>query len=258
MHSKLNEFMDIQPKSSPMRILTLTLSLPLHAGDIPAFRGGIVDLVGKEHELFHNHDNTQEESDHYHWDYPLIQYTVRRGRATIIGLDAGADALQQILIPKLFGQLQFAGREYGFKGLQLKEHQHHWQLLEEPQLYGLFGWLALNQTNYADWKANTHPESRNAILNRALTGHLRVLAKAAGVEELDQVVGSVVQVDNQKRVTFHGTQFVRFHALINSTLALPFGLGLGRAVAFGFGEILPLRVYQNMIQHQSTTLDAEL
>ncbi len=241
-----------------MRILTLTLSLPLHPGDIPAFRGGIVELVGQEHDIFHNHDNAQEDAEHYHWGYPLMQYTVRRGRATLIGLGAGADALQQVLIPKLFGQLQFAGRSHWFNGLQLNELRHHWQVLDEPQLFGLYGWLALNKANYDDWKLNTIPEARQAILERALTGHLRVLAKAVGIQELDQVVGRVVQVDNQKRAAFHGTQLVRFHALVTSTLSLPHGIHIGRAAAFGFGEILPVRVYQNIVRHQAKTMNIEL
>ncbi len=221
------------------RILTLSLSVPLHSGDLPAFRGGIVELVGQEHEVFHNHDNASEHTDHFHFGYPLVQYSVKRKKATLVGLGAGADALQQVLIPKLFSHLQFAGREYGFKGLQLQECHHDWQLLEAPQLFGLYGWLALNKANYEDWKSNPHPDVRQQILNRALTGHLRVLAKAVGIHELEQVFGKVVQVDNQKRATFHGTQLVRFHALISSTLALPFGIHIGRAAAFGFGEVQP-------------------
>lgn len=240
-----------------MRILTLSLSLPLHAGDIPAFRGGIVELVGPEHELFHNHDNALADAEHYQWGYPLVQYATRRGRATLIGLGAGADAIQQVLIPKLFGQLQFAGRAYGFQGLQLKEYQHPWQLLDEPQQFGLYGWMALNKTNYEDWKSDEHAEARQAILDRALTGQLRVLAKAVGIQELEQIVGRVVQVDNQKRAAFHGTQLVRFHALVSSTLSLPHGIHIGRAAAFGFGEVIPVQVYQRIISYQTRTNLAE-
>jgi len=235
------------------RILTLTLDLQLHAGEIPAFRGSIIELVGAEYDIFHNHDNSSENTDHFHYGYPLVQYSVKRRKATLVGLDAGADALQQVLIPKLMGQLQFAGRTHWFNGLQLQEQRHAWQLLEEPQQFGLYGWLALNQENYKDWKAYALPETRIPILERALTGHLRVLAKAVGIGELEQVFGKVVQVDNQKRAAFHGTQMVRFHALIESSLALPFGLCIGRAAAFGFGEVQPVAVYQRMMSLQPKT-----
>lgn len=241
-----------------MRILTLSLNIPLHAGDIPAFRGSIAELVGKENEIFHNHDNADESSDHHHWGYPLVQYTVRRGRATLIGLGDGADALQQVLVPKLLGELQFAGRTYHLNGWHMKEFRPDWRILDEPQQYGLYGWLALNQDNFKDWKANTLPEARKAILERALTGHLRVLAKAAMIEDLDQVIGQVERIDNQKRASFHGTQLVRFHVLISSTLALPFGINIGRAAAFGFGELMPVHVYQRTLQHHASSAVADL
>jgi len=241
-----------------MRILTLTLNIPLHPGEIPAFRGCIAELVGRKQELFHNHDNATNGQQHYHWGYPLVQYAVRRGKATIIGIGPGADALQQVLLPKLPGQLEIAGRTHWLTDVQMKGHGHQWLLLEEPQQYGLYGWLALNHDNYRDWKATTLPEARRMVLERALTVHLRVIAKAAEVAELEQVLGNIIQVDNQKRVQCLGTQFVRFHALISSTLTLPYGIGIGRAAAFGFGEILPVPIYQRIMKHQSRPTALEL
>jgi len=230
-----------------MRILTLTLDLPLHPGDISAFRSCIADIAGREHEIFHNHDNAIEHSGHHHWGYPLVQYAVRRGQAAIIGLGEGADAIQQLLIPKLPGQLQFAGRCHWLAGLRLDEQRHRWELLETPQEYGLLGWVALNHDNYVEWKAAEEAGKRKAVLERALTGQLKVAAKAAGLENLSPVKGELLRVDNQKRVAWHGTYLIRFHALISSTLALPIGIGIGRSAAFGYGEVLPAMVYQRMM-----------
>jgi len=241
-----------------MRILTLSLNIPLHPGDIPAFRGAIIELVGQEHEIFHNHDNANSDEGYFHYGYPLIQYTVRRGRATLVGVGDGADALQQVLVPKLLGEFQFAERTHHLNGWHMKEFRPDWRILDEPQQFGLYGWLALNQDNFKDWKANALPEARKTILDRALTGHLRVLAKAAKIEALDQVIGHVERIDNQKRAAFHGTQFVRFHTLISSTLALPYGINIGRAAAFGFGELMPVQVYQRILQHHSSAAVADL
>lgn len=230
-----------------MRILTLTLDLPLHPGDISAFRSCIAEIAGPEHEIFHNHDNAIEGAGHHHWGYPLVQYAVRRGQAAIIGLGAGADAIQQLLIPRMPGQLKFAGRTHWLTGLQMKEQRHRWELLETPQEYGLLGWIALNPGNYAEWKASEEPGSRKAVLERALTGQLRSAAKTAGIAELGPISGEVLRVDNQKRVQWHGTYLVRFHALVRSTLALPAGIGIGRLVAFGYGEAVPAAVYQRIV-----------
>lgn len=237
-----------------MRIDILTLNILLHPGDIPAFRGCIAEIVGRDQELFHNHDNALNAKRHYHWDYPLIQYAVRRQKATIMGIGKGAEVLRKVLVPKLPDQLQFAGRTHSLLDWQMKGQEYQYRILDTPQQYGLYGWLALNHSNYRDWKSTTLAEARRIVLERALTGHLRVLAKTLGVQELDQVIGYVLQVDNQKRVQFLGTQFVRFHALISSTLVLPTGIGIGRSAAFGFGEVQPIHVYQNIIKHQSGTI----
>ncbi|MCB0583387.1 MAG: hypothetical protein KDD10_29175 [Phaeodactylibacter sp.] len=241
-----------------MRILTLTLDIPLHPGDIPAFRSCIAGIAGLEHEIFHNHDNAVEGAGCRHWGYPLVQYAVRRGQAAVVGLGAGADAIQQVLVPKLPGQLQFAGRSHWLTGLQMNEQRHRWELLETPQEYGLFGWVALNPPNYAAWKAAGEPSGRKAVLERALTGQLRVLAKAAGFTALAPIQGEIAQVDNQKRVAWHGTHLVRFHALIRSALSLPMGIGIGRSAAFGYGETMPAEVYQSIMSRFPKSAALEL
>ena len=241
-----------------MRILTLTLPFSLHPGEIPAFRGSIAELVGLEHEVFHNHDNAHKNYRHHHWDYPLIQYAVRRGKATLIGIGEGADAIQQLMLPKLSGQLQFAKRTHEITGFHMHAHEHNWQLLDAPQQYGLYGWLALNQSNYKDWKKSSLAEARHHVLERALTGHLRVLANTVGVKDLPKVIGNILEVNNQKRVHCLGTQFVRFHVLMESTLALPHSIGLGRSAAFGFGEVLPVKIYQQFTRQQSKSLETGL
>jgi len=234
-----------------MRILTITLNIPLHPGLIPNFRSCIIELVGREHQLFHNHDGEH----HYHYGYPLVQYAVRRGYACLIGLGAGADALQQILLPRLSGSLEIAGQTHHLtlNDLHMDDQQHAWKVLDNPRQYGLFGWLALNADNYKKWKSTTLTEARKEILNQALTGHLRVAAEAAGITEKETVIGQVLQIDNQKRVHFHHTQMVRFHVMITSSLLLPTGPGIGRSAAFGFGELMPVQKYQRVIQRLPKT-----
>lgn len=239
-----------------MHILHLNLNIPLLPYEIPALRGSIVELVGREHEIFHNHANAEGPEKH-HYDYPLVQYSVHRGQAHLIGIGRGAEAIRQHLMPKLFGTLHLAGRSHELTDVNAKNIQHEWKVTEEAQAYGLRGWLALNARNYQDWKATSLDVARLAVLNRAMTGHLRVMAKAMGVDSIDQIHGQVLRVDNQKRIQFLGTQFVRFHVLFNSTLVLPHHIGLGRSAAFGFGEVQPVAVYQKYTQRRTPLLAAE-
>jgi len=233
---------------STMQLTTLTLNIPLHPGNIPAFRGSIVELLGREYHLFHNHDNSQGK-DHFHWGYPLVQYGVRRGKATIIGMNEGSDAINQVLWPRLSNQLSIAGREYELrdKGIGSQQIEINWQT--QPQRYGLSGWLALNKDNYQLWKTTKDEDIRRTVLNQALTGHLRCLAGALQLPEPKRAIGEVLHIDNQKKVHWkNGLQLISFDVLIQCNLNLMPGLGLGRLAAFGYGEMMSedyYRAYRN-------------
>lgn len=226
-----------------MHLTTLTLDLRLHPGDLPGFRACIAELAGHEHELFHNHDNSDPEAaERYHWDYPLVQYAVRRGLATVIGIGPGAIALEQQLLPKFMlgaqEELFFAGRANPVHGYRLERSRWEPELLAEPREYELAGWLALNKENYGTWKAASGEGMRRALLDSALTGHLRCMADGLDLADLKPFISAQIQaVTNQKRVQWHGAQLVRFNVRFATRLLLPAGIGIGRCAAFGFGEL---------------------
>lgn len=227
-----------------MQLATLTLNLPLHPGDLPGFRAAIAETVGFEHEIFHNHD-AKKPAGYGNWRYPLIQYGVRRGHATVTGIGSpGAEAVRRILLPLLPFSLAFAGRRVEIEEYEFREKAVDCSLTDTPTPFGLFGWLSLNKDNYAAWKQAPTEADRLAILGRALTGQLRSLARTLDICPPHQVEGRVLQVDNQKMIRWHGVQLVRFNAQVEANLQPPFSAGLGRMAAFGFGEILPVGIYR--------------
>lgn len=244
-----------------MHLSTLTLDLRLHPGDLPGFRACIVDLVGREQTLFHNHDNSDPEvSNRYHWDYPLVQYAVRRGLAAVMGIGRGALALEQQLLPKILlgapEALTFAGRSHPLNGYKIERSRYEAELLAEPQTYELAGWLALNKENYTAWKAAPGEGMRHALLDSALTGHLRAMADALDLHELKPFISAQIQaVNNQKRVLWHGVPLVRFDVRFASRLLLPNGINIGRCAAFGFGE---LRAVKSAVSHRRKMVVAAL
>lgn len=230
-----------------MQLTTLTLNLLLHPGNLSAFRASIVEQVGQEHHIFHNHDNSRGQ-DHHHWGYPCIQYAVRRGRATIIGIGEGSEAIKRILIPRLPDELSMAGHTYPIGDYRMKSQIIETAWEEHPQRYGLAGWLALNKENYHLWKSTEDADIRRTVLNQALTGHLRVLASGLELPNPKQALGDVLRIDKRKRIQWHGTQLISFDALIQCNLNLIPGIGMGRITAFGFGEVMSegyYRAYRN-------------
>lgn len=232
-----------------MQIQTLTLDMPLHPRDISGFRAAIVELVGREQEAFHNHDNT-EGKPHYHWDYPLIQYKVQAGKATITAMGQGRELINQHLLPNIPDVLHFAGETHEIQGFQIQKQNYNWSLHASPQPYGIMHWLGLNADNYKAWKSATREDVKQVILDKALTGHLRAFAKAADLSFVAQIEGEVIKIHRTKAMNWHGQTFIGFNAIIGSNLSLPHSIGLGRCTAFGFGEVQPLEVYQRNINRK--------
>jgi len=226
-----------------MQLTTLTLNISLHPSDLSAFRASIIEVVGREHHLFHNHDNS-EGKDHHHWGYPLIQYSVRHGQATITGINEGSTAIKRLLIPQLSDHLEIKGQSFPIMDFNLKARaiEVNWQ--SEPRTYGLAGWLALNKENYRMWKISEDEEIRKMVLSQALTGQLRALAEGLQLDHPKQAVGRVLRIDNQKKIQWHEVSLIRFDVLMQCNLHIPTGLNLGRIAAFGFGEIMHPSQYQ--------------
>lgn len=219
-----------------MRLLTIVLNIPLHPGDLPAFRACIAELAGFDNTLFHNHTPEAPATDRS-WAYPLVQYAVRRGKAAIIGIGDGATAIRSKLLPQLEGTLNFAGKSYplGAYDIQLEDYQP--EVLPFSQPFSLFGWLALKGDSYRNWKQAATEEERQTILSRALTGQLRALAETLGVPDHKSIVAQVTSVANCKKISWHGADLIRFDVEAKANLALPAGINIGRAAAFGFGEV---------------------
>lgn len=226
-----------------MHLTTLTLSLNLHPGDLPGFRACIAELAGFEHTGFHNHRPDRPDTDR-DWSYPLIQYAVRRGKAVVIGLGDGAAAIRKHLIPKLEETLTFAGKTRPVPSFGLQNLVFAPEILMQEQRFVLSGWLALHADNYGRWKAAATEAERIMLLSQALTGHLRGFAEAMSVPDHKAVVGRVLRVDRQKKICWHGVDLVRFDVLAAANLLPPTGIGLGRAAAFGFGEVCDAAHYE--------------
>ncbi|MEM6397423.1 MAG: CRISPR-associated endonuclease Cas6 [Bacteroidota bacterium] len=229
-----------------MQISTLSFSFPLHPGDTRAFRAAIVEQIGLGNSLFHGHDNSEPGVTKYTHQYPLIKFGVYRGRAFIMGMGAGAQAILRQLIPALPDQLLIAGRPCDTSDFKLTNRQWEPEVLSEYRTFGLYQWVALNKDNYESWKEHEgRPAARRLILDRCLTGQLRNLAKQTELaEKREQIVARILRTDKVKRIQWKSAKFIAFNVVAESNFNPPAGLGLGRCHSFGFGEVCSERRYQ--------------
>lgn len=216
-----------------LRLMTIQFDLPLRYDELDSFRGAIIQAVGKEHTLYHNHS---EKGYLYH--YPLIQYRIFNGKAAILCINDGIEQIQflfssNFLIDHIFlnnikrGPLSV--ENVRIKEFCLKE-------LDAPIEYHIKHWIPLNQKNYQTWQELKSKEERLAELEAILTGNIISFAKGVNwqIEHRFWVTirpGSIVMGS----YSYKGCQMISMTLDFRTNLSLPLGIGLGKDVILNHG-----------------------
>lgn len=220
-------------------ILKMTFSIPLKPHQIPQFRGAIVRLVGREYDLFHNH---QQQDDRYFYRFPAIQYRVESGQAVLIAF--GPDAVEQANC--LLGK---TGQEITLKNWRQPLHllgfqQETFKLCKAVgmQSYCLYDYLALNHDNFKKWKACNSFRDRIALLERILVAHLFSFGAGLGWTIEKPLAVCIQEIRRIRMVKCFGTGTLSFNLSYQTNLQLPSGIALGRVTSHGFGVQHPFAI----------------
>src|SRR5512133_775738 len=89
-----------------IRLLQVLFEDEIHASEIPALRGAIIEKAGRKNIIFHNHLDDSK----FLYRYPLIQYKCLNKRAALICIDYAVDEIHNF-----FGNtdwsIRLSGRE---------------------------------------------------------------------------------------------------------------------------------------------------
>ncbi|MBD2701922.1 CRISPR-associated endonuclease Cas6 [Spirosoma sp. BT702] len=228
--------------ASQTRIPITTITFPeiaLPTRDAHKLRGYFGTLFREHSPLLHNHliaQATAADSPHrFRYAYPLVQYKVLEHIPTLVGMAEGAE-----LLAKLFLQIrELTIDETHFP--VLNKHIRHEQavigMVDELVSYRFQTlWMALNQTNYQDYRRYTKAEQL-AQLKRVITSQILATFREFGlwVAPHEQIQ---VQLSIDERTTrFKNQPMVAFTGGFLANIVLPNGVGLGKAVSRGFGSI---------------------
>ncbi|MBE0429347.1 MAG: hypothetical protein IBX61_05690 [Thermoleophilia bacterium] len=182
----------------------------------------------KDIPVLHNHNGAG-------FDYrsPRVRYLVVKGVPQIVSFGSGA-TIVEYLYRKRF-DLRVADCYYKITGVELVDDLvtvggGHELMSYESQT----PWLALNQKNNAIYCGFLKQIERRHFLERILVGNYLSLCKTLGIFLEERVTASLddwKQIDvSDKGISMRGF-IVKYH----SNMLLPFGLGLGKWVAKGFG-----------------------
>jgi hypothetical protein len=228
-----------------IRILSVTFDTPIEPYEIPAFRGAIIEKVGLQYDIFHNHNN-QESAHRYHYRYPMVQYKLIRKKPTMVFVEHGIEEAQHFFTQADWN-LQFAQRTYQTSIEKLLVRQYGIGLAEEFQTYSVRRWMALNQKNYQKYMELDSLADKISMLENLLAAHILSMAKGVGHRFQDRFQIAIDKVFGSQFLPFEGVKVLTFDLRFKANLYLPPYLGIGKGTSVGFGTLHKVKQAANKL-----------
>ena len=215
-----------------LRLLHVVFNTTIEAHEIAAFRGAIVEKVGPEHILFHNHLS----DDEFVQSYPLIQYKRVGRKPSLFCVEQGVDEIYRFFVNKEWNMVM-AGRELNMSVSSLNLKEYTLRITRDRLNYRISNWLALNRDNYAEFDKIPALADRIAKLESILTANILSFAKGINWTIEDKIELRLSDISKSKLLGYKGVKLTGFDAEFSANIFLPNYLGLGKGVSHGFGTI---------------------
>ncbi len=214
-----------------IRLLTVTFTAELSHSEVPAFRGAIINKVGRKNILFHHHKD-----DNYLYRYPAIQYKSINQKAAIVCIEQGVDEIHKYF-EKPDWSLWLGNKKLEMKVEKIILNQFTLQVWNTMFHYKIRNWLALSQENYLKYKNITNENAQKELLERILIGN--IIAFAKGVEwDIDKTIQlKINEIIRTKPIKLKDKQVIGFDVDFRTNIFLPNNIGLGKSVSIGHGIV---------------------
>lgn len=217
-------------RSLPTLFVQFDNQLP--AWQTPAFRGALIEKVGREHVAFHNHVGDAG----LVYRYPIIQYKNISKRPSLFCVGQGVEEIH-----KLFGlrnwEITVAGEPHELK-LERMDMQHvRLGVWDKNFSYRIREWLALNEENYKRYQQTESLIEKVALLERLLVGNILSFAKGVDWHVDRPLTVRLESIERQKIIRYKGVPLMAFDVSFQCNVFLPRYLGLGKSASHGFGVV---------------------
>ncbi len=220
-----------------VRILKVSFTSELKLQEVPAFRGAIIEKVGRQHIIFHHHM-----ADSYLYRYPTIQYKCISHKPAIVCIDEGVDEIHRFF-EKPDWSLWIGDKKLEMKVDQIYLNQFTLQVWNTSFFYRINNWVALSQENYKRYKSCSTPDEQRLLLESILTGNILAFAKGVGWTVEKPIEIKILDEPRTRPLPLKGQKVIGFDATFRTNVSLPNFIGLGKSVSLGFGTIKQLNKY---------------
>ncbi|MCB9052469.1 MAG: hypothetical protein H6556_23795 [Lewinellaceae bacterium] len=220
-----------------LSLLRITFETEIAPWEAPAFQSAVADYLGGAPEgLF-----APPEAGAPLFAYPLVQFKMRRTREgyqpLMLCLGAKVGEALEAFRNIRHTQVVVSGKAYSLNITEAKAYEFNYEPGEQPYAYNLFKYQALNPRNYRAYRRLKEEEEKKAFLENILVNHLLTFARAVGWELDFQLEVHNLHIMKEKLVRCGAVHYNCFDLSFRCPLLLPEYIGLGNAVAKGFGVV---------------------
>jgi len=215
-----------------IRTLLVQFENELPAHKITAFRGAVVEKVGREHILYHQHKSDTEVL----YTYPLIQYKIIHNKPCIICLGEGVDEIH-----KLFNHASWDINLLGDRMVlvidRLDLNNQVLNIWDKKISYTIRNWMGLNADNYKKYLDLTEQSEMIDFLENILKANILSFAKGLKWEVEKPILLTITGIVSQQARKFKGISLITFDLDFQCNVSLPNYIGLGKSVSQGYGMV---------------------
>ena len=215
-----------------VRVVKIIFDTILKPYEVPAFRGAVISLVGREHVIFHNHLGEER----YHYAYPLVQYKTQGRNAGIVCIADGVEEIHHFF-SKNQGRIQLGDRQRTLHVAHVKLNKFWVEVGETSHHYRIRNWLALNDKNFSRFERLELLQDKLAFLERILVGNILSFAKGIGWTVDQPIQAGITSLPESNWMPHKGVRLKAMDLSFRCNVSLPEDIGLGKSASTGFGTL---------------------
>ena len=218
------------------QLLTIQFSNEIHFKDIPLLRGGFIQMMEREagnvNLLFHNHVK-----DGFRWSYPLVQYKEIDGKAAVVCIGEGIEAIKEFF-STTNRMWSLHGKEQVLQIQDVRMSSFDLETVTEPVRCRIRHWIPLNSANYNKYIQTESLAERIGLLENILSANILSMAKGLGKRIESKVACSITDLSEPELIESKSVKMMTFDAGFKTNVPLPQYIGLGKHASIGYGMII--------------------
>ncbi len=215
-----------------IHILSILFRNEISWSEVPLFRGAVIEAFhGQADALYHNH-----EGGSFRYAYPLIQYKRIRGKAAIVCMEEGTEAIGEFLSEGNFS-FRIGNRNEDMEIENVFSRRFTMQVWDSSFHYRIRRWLPLNSRNYMRYKGTEDCSERISFLENILVANLLSVLKGLGIHAGKEIGCKLTWLSAPYRLTNKNVKLMAFDAEFKTNLSLPDYVGVGKNASIGYGVV---------------------